>query len=126
MRRNICHLLITFQLTFAIGVVTARSYHDYQFRMVTRQEARLRVDLYSLRQMIDQYAADKGQLPQQSADLLTAGYLREIPVDPVTGEKDWQWVIGEDTASTQGGQGIIDVHSSSSATSSAGMAYSDW
>jgi len=86
----------------------------------------LRDDLFRFRSLIDQYAADKGKLPQSLDDLVTAGYLREIPVDPITEKKDWNVITGEDPYSSEGGSGVNDVHSSSSEVASDGTPYSDW
>ena len=93
--------------------------------MATR-EAVLRDDLYKMRSLLDQYAADKQKLPQSLDDLVTARYMRELPVDPVTGQKDWNVTTGEDPNSTTSEQGVTNVHSSSPDTSSEGTPYSEW
>ena len=80
-------------------------------------ETVLRDDLFKLRSLLDQYAADKGKLPQSLDDLVTEHYLREVPKDPITDNKDWNLVTGEDPYSTEGNTGVIDVHSSSPDTS---------
>ena len=60
-------------------------------------------------------------------ELQGAGYIHEIPIDPVTDQKDWQLDTGDDPGSTEGGQGITNVHSASSELSSDGSTrYSDW
>ena len=99
---------------------------QYQKTVTHTKETVLREDLFQLRKKIDEFAADKGKLPQSPDDLVNAGYLREIPIDPITGERDWQWVVGEDTASAEGGQGITDVHSASNDPSSEGPEYNTW
>ena len=86
----------------------------------------MRDDLFQMRKALDQYAADKGKLPQSLDDLASSHYLREVPVDPMTDQKDWNAVSGDDPASVEGGQGVIDVHSSSTEQSSEGQAYSEW
>ena len=52
--------------------------------------------------------------------------MRDIPVDPITGQKDWNWVMGEDTSSIEGGQGVTDVRSASTELSSEDTPYSEW
>jgi hypothetical protein len=52
--------------------------------------------------------------------------MREVPKDPITDNKDWNAVPGDDPYSTEGGTGIIDVHSSSSEVSTEGTPYSEW
>lgn len=109
-----------------IIILAAIALPQYQKAVLHAREATLRDDLFQMRKLIDQYAADKGQLPQSADDLVSAGYMREIPVDPMTREKDWNFSTGEDPNSPEGKQGIIDVHSSSQDTSSEGTPYSDW
>jgi general secretion pathway protein G len=58
--------------------------------------------------------------------VVSGGYLRELPKDPITGQVDWTVVSGEDPNSSSGGQGVIDVHSASTDTSSEGTPYSEW
>ena len=79
-----------------------------------------------MRKAIDQFAADKEALPRELEDLVTAGYLREIPTDPITEEKDWKVQEDEDTISRDGGQGIVDVFSAASGAGSDGTPYSDY
>jgi general secretion pathway protein G len=86
----------------------------------------LRQDLHVLRVVVDQYAAEHGVLPQGLDDLVKAGFLREVPDDPMTGKKDWKVVIGDDPGSTKGRKGIVDIHSASTARSSKGTPYNEW
>jgi general secretion pathway protein G len=79
-----------------------------------------------MRSLLDQFAADKGKLPQSLDELVSEGYMRELPVDPFTGQKDWQVTLGEDPNSSEGDQGVIDVHSASSDISTEGTPYSEW
>ncbi|HEV7744676.1 MAG TPA: prepilin-type N-terminal cleavage/methylation domain-containing protein [Pyrinomonadaceae bacterium] len=99
---------------------------QYQKTILATREAVLREDLYKMRSLLDQYAADKQKLPQQLDDLVTGGYLRELPKDPMTGQADWAPATGEDPNSTSGESGVIDVHSASGDTSSEGTLYSEW
>jgi general secretion pathway protein G len=99
---------------------------QYQKTILATREAVLRDDLYKLRSLIDQYAADKQKLPQSLDDLVSGGYMRELPKDPITGQADWTVTTGEDPNSTGGEQGVIDVHSSSADVSSEGTPYNEW
>src|SRR5712692_4571272 len=85
---------------------------QYQKTVMHARETILRDDLFKMRSLIDQYAADKGKLPQSLDDLVSAGYMREIPKDPITDNKDWNVVTGEDPYSAEGASGVTDVHSS--------------
>jgi general secretion pathway protein G len=90
------------------------------------RESILRDNLGQFRRMIDQYAADKQALPQTLEDLVRSKYLREVPEDPITGNRDWQIVTGEDPSLINGPKGIVDVRSSSSAKSSEKRPYNEW
>ena len=109
-----------------IIILAAVALPQYQKTIMHARETVLRDDLFRLRSLIDQYAADKGKLPASLDDLVSAGYMREIPVDPITDQKDWTTVSGDDPYSSEGGSGIIDVHSSSGEVSTEGTAYSEW
>ncbi|MDT4953245.1 MAG: ral secretion pathway protein [Acidobacteriota bacterium] len=120
---TLLELMIVISIIVILAVIAMP---QYQRTIVHTRETVLRDDLFQLRKVIDMYAADKGKLPQSADDLVNAGYLREVPVDPITGEKDWQWVTGEDPGSNEGGQGITDVHSASPDRSSEDTPYSEW
>lgn len=109
---------------FILVILASVALPQYRKIMLHARETVLRDDLFQMRKAIDQYTADKGKLPQSEQDLI--GYLREIPVDPMTNERDWRWDQGEDPFATEGGQGIIDVHSSSTEEASDGTRYSEW
>jgi general secretion pathway protein G len=99
----------------------------YNRSIVQARESVLRSNLASLRNVISQYTLDKQKAPQSLDDLVTSGYLRQIPVDPMTRETNWE-VVQEDVmmAVDQQDPGITDVHSASTATASDGTAYNTW
>ena len=99
---------------------------QYQKTILATREAVLREDLFKMRTLLDQYAADKQKLPQSLDDLVSGGYLRELPKDPITGQADWAVATGEDPNSSSGESGVTDVHSASGDTSSEGTPYSEW
>ncbi len=109
-----------------IIILAAVALPQYQKTIMHARETVLRDDLFRMRMLIDQYAADKGKLPSSLDDLVSSGYMRDIPTDPITDQKDWTLETGDDPFSTEGGSGVIDVHSSSSETSTEGTLYSDW
>ena len=55
-------------------------------------------------------------------------FLREIPVDPITGQKDWilRSVQDDPDSTSWGGQDVFDVHSAATGTGLDGTNYSDW
>jgi len=120
--------LLELMIVISILVILAMiAMAQYNRTVLAAKEATLREDLFTMRKMIDQYAADKGKLPQSLSDLQTAGYVHEIPIDPMTDAADWQVEFGEDPGSTGGEQGVTNVRSSSSEVSSDGSSrYSEW
>jgi general secretion pathway protein G len=95
------------------------------------EEAVLRQDLFTMRSCIDQYYADKLNYPQSLSELVAAGYLRKLPVDPIT-KSDATWVeiqaesTGEDSTDPNATPGIIDVQSGAPGTSLNGSSYQEW
>jgi general secretion pathway protein G len=109
-----------------IVVLAAVSVVAYQKIQIKARETILKEDLRTMRKMIDQYAADKEKLPQSLDDLVSAGYMRDVPPDPITGEKDWVVDMGEDTVSRDGGTGVVDVHTAAGGEGTDGVAYKDY
>jgi general secretion pathway protein G len=109
-----------------IIILAAIALPQYQKTIAAAREAVLRDDLFRMRSLIDQYAADKGKLPQSLDDLVSSRYLREVPVDPFTDQKDWVPATGEDPNSSSGEQGMTDLHSASAEVGTDGKPYSEW
>jgi general secretion pathway protein G len=109
-----------------IVVLAAVGVTSYQHIQSKARETILKEDLRTMRKMIDQYAADKERLPQALDDLVSANYMRDVPPDPITGQKDWVVDMGEDTVSRDGGTGVVDVHSAAGGEGSDGIAYKDY
>ncbi len=100
----------------------------YQKSILRSKESVLRNNLFTLRTVIDEFTMDKGKAPQSLQDLVSEGYLRGVPVDPITGsDQDWK-VVMEDamTSVSQSEPGIFDVRSGSDKTSLEGTPYSEW
>jgi general secretion pathway protein G len=100
----------------------------YQSSIIRARESVLRQNLFTLRSVIDQYSMDKEKAPQSLQDLVDAGYLKMIPVDPMTNSRDTWQTVQEDTLVSvdQDQAGITDVHSGSEAIGSDGTAYNQW
>ena len=107
-----------------IMILMAVALPIYNQSIVSAREAVLRENLATLRKVIDQYTLDKQKAPQSLDDLVTAGYLRKIPDDPMTKQPNWE-VKECDTlmAVDQQEPGICEVHSASSGIASDGTAY---
>jgi general secretion pathway protein G len=100
----------------------------YNQSVLRAKESVLRQNLFTLRTLISQYTLDKQKAPQSLDDLVQAGYLKQIPVDPMTAKNDTWTVDQEDSLLSVDQQetGISDVHSGASQISTDGTAYSTW
>jgi general secretion pathway protein G len=120
---TLLELMIVISIIIILAAITLP---QYQRTIMHTRETVLADDLRTMRSLIDQFAADKGRLPQSLDELASEGYMREIPVDPFTGQKDWAITTGEDPNSLEGAQGVTDVHSASAEISTDGRPYSEW
>jgi len=114
-----------------IGIISALAAVQFTHTPQKAKEAVLKEDLYILRDVIDQHFTDKGKYPTSLQDLVDAGYLRKIPVDPITKSADsWQLeLVGGDPDAADDGEGtggIYDVHSGAPGTALDGTSYSEW
>jgi general secretion pathway protein G len=121
--------LIELMIVMAIiAILMSIAVPIYTRSIARAKESVLKNNLFTLRTMIDEYTYDKQKAPQALQDLVSDGYLRQIPIDPMTGTSD-SWVpIQEDAlnAVNQAEPGIMDVKSGSDKKSSEGTPYSDW
>ena len=111
-----------------ISVLVTIAVPIYQKSLLRTKESLLKNNLFTLRTVIDEYTFDKQKAPQTLQDLVNEGYLRAVPMDPITGsDRTWQ-IIMEDalTMVNQTEPGIYDVRSGSSLKSLEGTLYSDW
>jgi general secretion pathway protein G len=98
------------------------------FKMVQRtQEAELKLTLFNLRHTIDRYTFATKLAPQKLDDLVAGGFLRALPVDPITGKNSWR-VVQEDVLSAPDPKkpGIWDIRSTSEKSGLDGTPYSEW
>jgi general secretion pathway protein G len=96
----------------------------YSTSMIRAKESVLKSNLFTLRSVIDQYTYDRENPPQALADLVTEGYLRQIPVDPLTDSSDSWKVITN--IGPSGESGVFDIRSGSDRTSLDGSFYNEW
>lgn len=127
-KRLLGFTLIELMIVMAvIAVLVSVAVPMYQKSVIRARETVLRQNLFSLRTVIDEYTYDKAKAPQSLEDLVREGYLRQIPIDPMTGQADWE-VIMEDavTSVNQTEPGIFDVRSRSTVRSLEGTPYNEW
>jgi general secretion pathway protein G len=121
--------LIELMIVMAIIAILATIAIPIYVRTLQRaKEATLKEDLHTMRTAIDSYTVDKEKGPDSLDDLVQAGYLKSIPVDPITSSSE-TWITGQsdtmtDINETQGG--LDDVHSGSQALASDGTSYNTW
>jgi len=113
-----------------IGIVSALAAVQFRHTPQKAKEAVLKEDLYTLRDVIDQHFTDKGKYPTALQDLVEAGYIRKVPVDPITNSAEtWQVEMvggGDEADDGEGAGGIYDVHSGAPGTALDGTNYSEW
>lgn len=111
-----------------ISVLLAIALPIYEKSIIRSKESVLKNNLQQIRMMIDEYTVDKQQAPQTLDDLVSGGYFRAIPQDPITGSNTTWRITMEDTpvGGSQSPPGIFDVHSGSDKTSLEGTPYSEW
>lgn len=99
----------------------------YQKSIIRSREAVLKNNLFTLRTVIDNYTYDKEKAPQSLSDLVSDGYLKKVPIDPITNTDQWKTVMEDATqAVNQAEPGIFDIHSNSDKISLDGTPYSSW
>ena len=110
-----------------IATLVAVAVPIYQKSVIRAKESVLKQNLFSLRTVIDEYTYDKAKAPQTLEDLVREGYLRQVPVDPMTGQADWEIVMEDSVTSVnQTEPGIFDVKSKSDRKSLEGSPYNEW
>jgi len=111
-----------------IGVLMAIAVPNYISAVKAAKESVLKEDLHVLRNAIDSYTMDKQKAPQSLQDLVEGGYLKSVPMDPMTRTAE-TWTTDQSDALhsiDQTEPGIDDVHSGSGELGSDGQPYSTW
>jgi len=122
---TLIELMIVISLILILVSISIPAYNQSILRA---KESVLKQDLFQMRSLISQYTLDKQKAPQSLEDLVQAGYIKQIPTDPLTGTNGSWTVDQEDSLMSvdQQDPGITDVHSGASQTSSDGTAYNTW
>ena len=110
-----------------ISILVSIAVPLYQKSLLATRESLLKNNLFTLRTVIDEYTFDKQKAPQNLQDLVSEGYLRAVPLDPITGNDQWKIIVEDSVTSVnQTEPGIFDVRSLSDKKSLTGTLYSDW
>ncbi len=123
---TLIELLVVVAIVGILASIAALRLRDAPRRA---QEAVLKEDLYVLRQLLDQYYADKQEYPPDLETLVTEGYIRTIPSDPIT-KSPYTWTVEYDDQSDEpdarGVAGVVNIRSGSNRESLDGTIYSEW
>ena len=111
-----------------ISVLAGMGVVQYRNQVQRTKEAVLREDLFRMRDAIDQYYADKAKYPASLETLVSEGYLRQVPKDPISNSTDtWQTIPSEpDPGNPAAEAGIFDVKSGAEGASFDGSRYAEW
>ena len=122
---TLVELLIVLSL---VSILAAMGVVQYRNSVQLGREAVLRRNLFAMRDAIDQYYADKNKYPASLDALVSDGYLRKIPEDPMTRTADtWQTVPAEpDPANPTDAPGVYDVKSGAQGQALDGSNFADW
>jgi general secretion pathway protein G len=111
-----------------VGILASIAVPNYKWGIIKAKEAVLRETLYHFRSTIDQFYADQGKYPDSLGELSEKKYMRDIPRDPMTGNKD-SWVVVAPPAPTDGSEvkgSVYDVHSGSNLIGTNNVPYNEW
>lgn len=111
---------------FILIILLSIAVPTYQRSMRHARETVLKENLWQMRRAIDQYTGDKGKLPKSIDDLVESKYLYERPVDPVMNNTEWKEIMGEDTNTTDGEQGLKDVKTYAEGEDGDGVPFSEY
>lgn len=128
-RKQLGFTLIELMIVISIMLILLSiAIPNYNQSIINSKEAVLANNLFTMRVAIDQFTLDKHRAPQSLEDLVTAGYLRQVPKDPITNSADTWQVEQEDVMNSVDQQqpGITDVKSGAEGTASDGRAYSEF
>ena len=116
------YTLIELMLVVSIaGILVTLAEPSFRATAIKAREAALKQDLFTMREMLDQYRADKGKYPGSLTELQVTGYIRHVPNDPFTKTTTtWQEILDQE----QGG--VFDVHSGSDLVGLDGTTYNSW
>jgi general secretion pathway protein G len=119
---TLIELIVVMAIVALLASIVAPRYFA---SLAKSKETALQQSLVTMRDAIDQYAADKGRYPDSLQDLAAARYLRQVPEDPLTGSRE-TWVELPPPADMQAAGRVWDVRSGAAGRSADGRLYADW
>jgi general secretion pathway protein G len=110
-----------------VAIMVAVSVPVYERMVLHAKETVLKQDLKLMRDQIDKFAADRDESPGSLDDMVRAGYLHDVPVDPITGSNQtWEVVMESEPIMPNGRIGIKEVFSGGDGTGTDGKPYKQW
>ena len=106
-----------------ISILATMAMPSFQKSLIRAKETNLRRTLFIMRDTIDQFYADQGRYPNSLEDLETEKYIRQVPIDPFTGQSD-TWITIPPEGFAEGN--VYDVHSGSDKVGLEGVPYNEW
>ena len=141
---SLVELIVSFTI---LSIIALLALQTARLSVRREKERELRRDLWEMRDAIDRYKdlSDFGSIETRlgsngyppDLETLVNGVtigtkkihlLRRIPVDPMTGKKEWGMRSNTDDADSDswGGSDVFDVYSKSEGTAIDGTKYKDW
>lgn len=111
-----------------IAILATIGLAGYRHKTTLARESVLKEDLFQMRHSLEQYRADRGKLPSSLQPLKDMGYLRDIPVDPMTNSRD-TWTLeyeAPDPDNPNAETGVFNVRSGSTEMGEDGVPYNEW
>ena len=110
-----------------VGILVSLAIPNFQQSAMKAKEIALKQNLFTMRAVLDQYYADRGDYPESLDSLVEAQYLRSIPMDPFTkSSTTWAEIYEEQEEGDDSPAGVYDIKSGSDAVASDGTPYKEW
>lgn len=110
-----------------VGILVTLAIPTFQQSAVKAREAALKQNLFTMRAVIDQFYADRGDYPLSLDELVEAKYIRDIPVDPFTkSNTTWDTIYEDQEEGDDSPAGIYDIKSGSDGIALDGTPYKEW
>ena len=110
-----------------VGILVSLAIPSFQQSAMKAKETALKQNLFTMRAVLDQYYADRGDYPDSLESLVEAKYIRAIPIDPLTkSATTWIEIYEEQEEGNDSPAGVYDIKSGSEELARDGTPYKDW
>ncbi len=117
-----------------VGIMATIALPSFKHSTQKAREAVLREDLWVMRDVIDQFYTDHARYPASLDEIAELGYMRAVPIDPITGSRD-TWEVSYEALDEEADEdspeleepGVTDIHSGSTQRAMDGTTfYNEW